>query len=216
MTEIGQAQSDKNYARTSPQKLAVLCILRAAKTIKDSENDTELWFLAIPELHRAVYSALVAALSGTHGTGAFASKVQASWLEWLRGDWDKNNPPKSDRVDTFENLLKKAQRKTQEVVGDLMGEPLQLSAQECSDLRKLNEFRDDIEHVKPTSWSLEVAGLPRIANSVVSVLRQLFKCSSILMHLSEAESRAADDAFKIIEEIATKHPSKSPKSWQPK
>ncbi len=203
--------SDENYARTDPRRMAVLCIQRAAETIRSAEQNTALWFLAIPELHRAVYSALVAALTGTHGTGAYARRDRRGSPGWLQGDQDMSSP-NSQWVDTFENLLARAQQTT--AVADLGGEPLKLAGQICRDLRKLNELRDDIEHVKPGGWSLEVGGLPRIANSAVVALRHLFSCSSIRIHLSEAEIQAAEGAFRTIEEIAKLYPSEPPKSWQ--
>ena len=38
---------------------------------------------------------------------------------------------------------------------------------------KLNEYRDDLEHVKPGGWSLGVGGLPRIAASSAVAFGQL-------------------------------------------
>ena len=81
---------------------------------------------------------------------------------------------------------------------DLEGEALRLSPQEFKDLEKLNSLRDDIEHVKPTAWSLEVAGLPRIAKSAATALAQLYLLPPVYMHLSETELAEAQLAIREI------------------
>jgi hypothetical protein len=44
---------------------------------------------------------------------------------------------------------------------------------ESGDLRRLHEFRNDLVHFRPTSWSLELAGLPRILASAVGLTDQI-------------------------------------------
>ena len=59
----------------------------------------------------------------------------------------------------------------------------------------LNFLRDDIEHVKPTGWSLEISGLPQISRSAANALAHLYLLPPVYMHLSEAELAAAQLAI---------------------
>jgi hypothetical protein len=203
------------FISITPEKLAVLSLRRAAEAIIVTERSPELWFFVIPDLYRATYCALVAALRGTHGTGAYTKDLQKQWLDYLEGDPCKEPAPQSERVDTFLNLLKRAGTQTLEIELDMRGSPLRLSDSKVADLTKLKAFRDDIDHVKPKHWSLDVAGLPRIARSAVSVLRQLFNCASIFIHLTKAEFQSAKNDFAAIDEFARRFPTMPPKSWRP-
>ena len=54
----------RNYIETSPHQLSSLCVVRASRAIGDTVADPAQWFLVIADLHRALKSALVAALRG--------------------------------------------------------------------------------------------------------------------------------------------------------
>jgi len=102
--------------------------------------------------------------------------------------------PHQDRVESFLELLSRAQKASP----DLQGEPLKLGSQELKDLEKLNSLRDDIEHVKPTAWSLEVVGLPRIAKSAGTALAHLYLLPPVYMHLRDTELAGARLAISEI------------------
>lgn len=181
------------YIQTSPEHLAALCVGRAKQAILLTNDDPLQWFVVIPDLHRALNCALVAALRGTAGIGAYGPKLRAEWLNWFEESRTKKVPaPTSDRVESFVNLLERIQQPSP----DLQGEPLQLSPGQLSDLEKLNALRGDIEHVKPVNWFLETAGLPRICAAAAFALSHLFTLPPVWAHLTEAqteETRAALD-----------------------
>src|SRR5207245_2815441 len=106
-------------------------------------------------------------------------------------------PPKRDRVEPFLNLLSRAQKASP----DLQGAPLVLTDLQKKDIEKLNSLRDDIEHVKPTSWSLEIVGLPRISRAAARALNHLYSLPPVYMHLSEIELTAARDAITRLLEL---------------
>jgi hypothetical protein len=65
------------FATITPDHLAALSLRRAADGVNATAADPTNWFFIILDLHRALYRALVAALTGTAGIGAFSDKRQA-------------------------------------------------------------------------------------------------------------------------------------------
>ena len=91
----------------------------------------------------------------------------------------KIEPPDPDRLNRFSICCAPRSRPSP----DLRGEPLALTAHyhEKKDLEKLNSLRDDIEHVKPTAWNLEIVGLrafpePRLERLVNLTRCRQYKC----------------------------------------
>jgi hypothetical protein len=184
-----------NFIETSPHQLSALCVVRANRAIHEAATDPVQWFLAIVDLHRALNSALVAALRGSAGIGAYPLQLRRLWLDYFEQSRTKNVAvPHQDRVESFLELLSRAQKASP----DLQGEPLKLGSQELKDLEKLNSLRDDIEHVKPTAWSLEVVGLPRIAKSAGTALAHLYLLPPVYMHLRDTELAGARLAISEI------------------
>jgi hypothetical protein len=187
-----------NFIETSPHQLSALCVVRAKRAINETVSDPAQWFLVIADLHRSLNSALVAALRGSAGIGAYSLKLRRQWLDYFEQSRTcEIEPPNRDRVEPFLDLLSRAQQASV----DLQGEPLILTAQEKRDLEKLNSLRDDIEHVKPTAWSLEIVGLPRISRAAASALSHLYSLPPVYMHLSEGELTAAQDSIRQILEV---------------
>jgi len=50
---------------------------------------------------------------------------------------------------------------------------LQLSKQQEESILRLKEFRNELEHYIPTSWSIEIHGMPYITIDVLEVIRFL-------------------------------------------
>jgi hypothetical protein len=95
----------------------------------------------------------------------------SEWIDYFeksRDDPDVERP-KKDRVETFENLLERAEKSTLQ----LQNAPLQLTPEQQADILKLNEFRDDLEHVKPRTWFLGVGGLPRMGRQCCEGVRRI-------------------------------------------
>jgi hypothetical protein len=178
--------------------LALLSLYRAADAIDHVATDPTDWVFVILDLHRALNCALVAALSGTAGIGAFDTKLQAKWISHIEeamtdtqpppptnGDTTPPTPP-SEHVLSFLQLLDKAQEGTPEI-------RLELTAEERADLLKLNNFRGDLEHVKPKSWSFDVTDLPQISAATGRVFGHLLR--SFEHHLEQEEIEAAATAI---------------------
>jgi hypothetical protein len=71
-----------NFIETSPHQLSALCVVCASRAINETVSDPAQWFLVIADLHRALNSALVAALRGSAGIGAYSAKLRRQWLDY--------------------------------------------------------------------------------------------------------------------------------------
>jgi hypothetical protein len=116
---------DSRYIEIFPERLAAYCVVDAAREIALAEGEPLRWFFAISKLHRALSCALVAALRGSAGIGAYpAKKGRRLWLTWFDESRTNDIPlPEWDRVDTVSNLLERA-RDPAEL--EMSGEPLRL------------------------------------------------------------------------------------------
>lgn len=184
---------DDLYARTSPDLLAVHATERAAIEFEAAmRGETERWFFAITDIHQALTAALVATVSGTNRIGALVGSQQEEWLNFYeasREDPNAQAPKERDRIAPLTTLLSRAQS-----CNDGTG-TLALTDGEASDLKRLNDFRNDLAHVKPVGWSLEIAGLPRILRAAANTLGQLFQMSPLLIHLEEDQLNRAKAAL---------------------
>jgi hypothetical protein len=87
-----------DYATITPHHLAALSISRAADALSSTETDPATWFFIILDLHRALYCALIAALSGTAEIGVYPEWLRAEWMDYFeksRTD-PKANAPAED------------------------------------------------------------------------------------------------------------------------
>jgi hypothetical protein len=185
----------EGYISTDSQRLSVLCLLRAQEAIVRTSSEPQQWFLAIPDLHRALNCAFVAALRGTAGIGAYGPKLRAQWLEYFENSRTQQlSAPTGQKVESFTELLRRAQLPSP----DLQGEPLKLCDEQLSDLNKLNDLRDDIEHVKPDGGAVQVAGLPRICRAAAYALSYLYSLPPVFVHLTDQELMAARRAVDTI------------------
>jgi hypothetical protein len=178
-------------ADITPHHLAVLSLSRAADALPSTQSDPATWFFIILDLHRALYCALVSALSGPAEIGAYPEGLQIKWIEYFeksRTDPDVK-PPEKDFVAPFTELFSRAENVSPPL--------LQLTPDQRADILKLNEFRGDLEHVKPRTWSLEIGGLPRMSMVAAEVFEILLR--SFSHRLDETEQ--ADAAISKLKEF---------------
>lgn len=192
-------------ARISPHHLAALSLSRAANALSQTETDSATWFFIILDLHRALYCALVAALSGPAEIGAYSEKLRAEWIEYFEASRTDPNvePPRKDYVALFTELLSRAE--------DGSAPLLQLTAETRADILKLNEFRGDLEHVKPRTWCLEIGGLPRMSMVAAEAFENLLQ--TFCHRLEEGEIDQVETAISKIKEFGLKRPTTAPQSW---
>jgi hypothetical protein len=181
--QIGYNAPMNQYARITPHHLAALSLRRAADVLEQAASDPTIWFFVILDLHRAVYCALVATLSGSAGIGAYPDKLQTEWAAWLEESRDNPNAsaPTEEYVLPFKELLSRAESGTPYMTGP----PLELTPEQRADLHDLIEYRGNLDHVKPLRWLLRTDGLPRIGVSAAEVFAMLLNFFSHRLEIEE-------------------------------
>ncbi len=100
-------------------------------------------------------AAMVEALSGTAGVGAFSDKLAAQHLEFMRGT--RSQMP-GERTLTYSELFSRVQEPGRLDFSD----PLVFSEHEKRVVAEIDRFRMLIDHPKPTMWGIEVVELVQL------------------------------------------------------
>ena len=103
-----------------------------------------------------------------------------------------------DYVAPFGELLSRAEKGTPY----MWGAPLTLTSEQRADILKLNEFRNDLEHVKPGTRVLKVGGLPRLCANVATA------CGSLLV--SFAHQLEEEEIEQVTHPCPSLRPDSSP------
>ena len=140
------------------------------------------WKWMIIAAHDALQGAMVCALNDTSGVNVLADRSARETLEWH--DAPKGTMP-NQWLAGFESLLTRCQDKSR-----MEDEPLVLTKEQLKDLRRLHEeFRNNFSHFTPMSWSIEIAGLPRIVGTAVDCIEYLMGCTQALIKLTGNQKR---------------------------
>lgn len=149
------------------------------------------WKWVIIAAHAGLQGAMVCALRDTSGVSVLEKDCAREMLKWL--DTQKGEPPQ-ERLADFRTLLARC-RKT----SCMDGQPLKLSNAQANDIKRLHkEFRNSFAHFIPTSWSIEKAGLPRIARAAVDATEMLMGHSRVVYKLSGNKKRRLAHRLKTI------------------
>lgn len=190
-----------DYARTSPMQLCLLYLEQAALEAARALKDPQRWFFAAPEMHRALNCALVAALSGPESIGAYPVKARQEWIAHFRKEnWPDLPRPREGRVEAFTDLLRRAQDPSDFW---MEGRPIKLTDAQRADLAALTKLRNDMEHVKPRGWSIEVAGLPRMLTAAAEAINQLLQERRCLTGFEEEDEERAKRFIACIRNLAS-------------
>ena len=101
--------------------------------------------------------------------------------KWPNG---KDGMPLQPQIANFSDLLERATNPNFPFINNSQSN-LKLSASEKKDVKKIHSFRNDLAHIKPNNWSVEVVGLPRMAIACINATAHLFENSSQIIHLTE-------------------------------
>ena len=143
-----------------------------------AEFDCRFWKSAIVFTHAALQGACVCLLTRTDGTGTLAQKNEKALMNKLYGDNADGrliDNPKAAWPDEFIATLPELLSR---LPGGLaMKLPERNAANygwdRAGDMRRLHEFRNQFAHFPPTSWSLELDGLPRILSAAIKLTLQI-------------------------------------------
>jgi hypothetical protein len=140
------------------------------------------WKWMIVAAHGGLQGAMVCALNDTSGVSVLDNKSARKTLKWY--DARKGTMPQG-RLADFKSLLARCQDKSR-----MEDEPLVLTKEQLKDLRRLHEeFRNNFSHFTPMSWSIEIAGLPRIVGTAVDCIEYLMGCTQALIKLTGNRKR---------------------------
>jgi hypothetical protein len=157
-----------DWPTVTAEAISLLHLRDCDEQLSRSDDEPIRLAQAAKSAHLALQAALIAALSGSLGIGAYDAKLEQRWLAALQ---DGAPWPESHRVMDFDGLLAKARQFSIE----WRQEPLQVTDEEAAALSKLTNIRHGIEHPKPGFWVIEPAYIYLILPIAVQLAVQLLE-----------------------------------------
>lgn len=174
------------YYRTNEEVEAAEALAFVAKHATVLKRNPRMWRWVIIALHNAVQGFMV--LSLRHGNGLLAL-TEKSAQEWLAAYNASADSYPEEQLDNYLSLYKKVKSAKTGSIGS--NAPYKPRGTEGRSIRKLNALRNEFIHFTPKGWSLELAGLPRIATDCLTLVGFLgWEAPNILWHQPAALRRA--------------------------
>jgi hypothetical protein len=151
------------------------------------------WKWVILAAHSGLQGALVCAIQDSTGTSVLkkqsATEMLLAWLE---------NPVGVHPFQYLESYPGLSNKKCRNKYPES-----KVIVQQLKDLKKLhNEFRNNFTHFAPMQWSIEVAGLPRIAKAAVDMIEEAMQKHQVEIHLTyDMKARLAGNLRAIREAL---------------
>jgi hypothetical protein len=140
-------------------------------------ENPKLWKDIILTSHATLQGTCVCILTRTDGTGALAKGNQKALMHKLYGEVNGSRNLDDDSVDWPEDFIadlpELLKRLPNGLAVSLPGRKADYGYDAAGDLRRLHEFRNKFVHFSPTSWSLELAGLPRVVSNALILAKQI-------------------------------------------
>jgi hypothetical protein len=131
------------------------------------------WKWIILAAHSGLQGALVCAIQDSTRTNILARASAAATLKWLENTMGVHP---SQYLDHFPALIKKFRKKYTDC---------SITVEQLKDLKKLHqEFRNQFTHFAPMQWSIELAGLPRIAKAALDLIEDAMQKHQVEIHLT--------------------------------
>jgi len=139
-----------------------------------------LWKWAIIAAQNGLQGAFVCALHDSFGVSVLTEKSARAVLKWHENEAGEYP---SERLADFETLLKRLCKKIPSL-------RRRLTSQQFHDVRRLHRhFRNNFEHFRPLSWSIEKAGLPRIVGAALDGIELVMQHESVVIRLTGNKTR---------------------------
>lgn len=148
------------YLRTDEIRELLEALRKVSSELDVARTDNYAWKWAIIAMQNAVQNAIVVAISGTDQLGALTKKAAERWLVAYAEDrTDVSDPRLAEFLELYDRMkLRTAFPETADV---------------DDDIKRLVRLRNDFMHFTPKGWSIQLAGLPRIMRSTLSVIDHL-------------------------------------------
>ncbi len=148
------------------------------------------WKWATIACHSALQGTLICVLSGTAGIGCLTDRAMARFAEWLEASRSNSTlEAPDDPVAELPVLLKRAVNSY--YMRKFGGQTLSLDPDTAMDIKRLHNLRNRFTHFRPSSWSIEIEGLPRIMHSAMSVAHRIMFGHPACAHRLESDERSA-------------------------
>ena len=105
---------------------------------------------------------------------------------------NKTTPVTKEEVLTF--LKTKSDKRIEQGCGGI----LEISVSQKASFKTLNAFRNKFMHFTPTSWSIEISGLPQIIGDIFDIIAQIASDGWPFRHL---ESKNRDELSALLARI---------------
>ena len=156
------------------------------------------WKWAIIACHSALQGTLICVLSGSDGIGCLTDRSMKAVLDWIeesRSDRSAKHP--DERVAELPVLIKRAQDPN--YMSEFGGAPLPLDAAAAKDIDLLHILRNRFTHFRPSSWSIETTGLPRITHAAVKIAQRImFGHPTCMFRLDNEQTELFTSRFRDI------------------
>jgi hypothetical protein len=155
------------------------------------ETSPTNWKWIILAAHSGLQGALVCAIQDSTGTNILAKRSAVATLAWLE---NPTGIQPLQYLDHFPALIKKYRKKYPDC---------SITVQQLKDLKKLHhEFRNQFTHFAPIQWSIEAAGLPRIAKAALDLIDDAMRRRQVEIHLTcNMKKRLAENLRAIREAL---------------
>lgn len=163
------------------------------------------WKWAIIACHSALQGTLICVLCGSNGIGCLTDKAMKNVMEWI--ETTRSNPsakPPTERVAELPVLMKRIC--DPKYMSEFGGAPVELDPVTARDIMSLHFLRNRFSHFLPSSWNIEVTGLPRIVHTSVKLAQLImfghpactFRLDNDQLEIFVARFRAVSEALEAI------------------
>jgi hypothetical protein len=188
------------YVRIDSRLQAISQLEVCAAALERAKRDNNELVQAVRACHLALYSALVASLSGPANLGAFEEKLAAKHLIWMGSEDAARGAYPGDRVQEMDALLQRAQGDG--LAAHFGGDALKLTDLDIVLIARLQTARHAIEHPKPGTHSLETVWLVEPLLVAAATSLWLLDHPSIRQRLLDGELERARFAVAEIERLS--------------
>lgn len=173
------------YLRTDQWIDAVFSLESSVHFSSRTENDPLWWKWLIVSVHATAQGFMVLALERGNSLAVMKPHIAEAWLK----AYQNGTPFPDEKMDFFLELYEKI--KDASVPGYVGSKAFRPGTTHDKSMRKLNDFRNDFIHFMPKGWSIELAGLPRIARDCAEIAEFLaWDSGHILWHDEDLSNRA--------------------------
>ena len=150
-------------------------------------SDQQAWKWIALSLHSAIQGAWVCHLFTTAGPiGAVTKRNKVEWLAYFE---EGRSNPNTIRPQTYlmalPDLLKAIRKPESEGDGSNVG-GVMLSDEELTSLNQFHEsIRNQFVHFEPLGWSLEVSGIPELAQLIARLIFEIIEAGWAFRHKKE-------------------------------